>query len=299
MRSPWPFLILLGVAAAAAGCFITLDDFLGKSCRTNQDCPSNYACLPMLADGGLTCTAQYPYQPDSGPPDSGPVGDAGGPDRTYFYCSDVKPILDNYCVSNCHGVPPGFATSGCGTTTCIGSPGPFELDIFDGGTDGGIGGVFQEAARIKTRAYDLQTMPPAGILAPTQQNRQILAWWAEQGGQYCDGGTGGGLSFAVNIQPIFDANCIGCHAGATPTGGLDLSTAKSYGNLVNVPCQCDAGVLRVKPSDTAGSMLWRKTGNDPTECGASMPKGQQPLSVALPAQYQQISNWISQGAQNN
>jgi hypothetical protein len=116
------------------------------------------------------------------------------------------------------------------------------------------------------------------------------------GGVVC--GSGGGISYSVQIQPIFDSNCIACHAGATPAGGLAL-TVGSYGNLVNVPCQCDAGVLRVKPCDTAGSMLWLKTANDPRKCGASEPKGQPPLSVQSPAEFQQLTQWIEGGALNN
>jgi hypothetical protein len=302
MRPIRPFLILLVVAAAVAGCFLTFDDFMGKGCRSDQDCPANYACLPMLADGGLTCSAIYPYQPDSGPPDSGPPGDAGGPDRTYFYCTDVAPILSQTCQSNCHLGQVGFDTSGCDTSLCVPSPGLFELDYYDAGTDGGIGGAYQERDRIKARAFDLQTMPPAGVGAvPSQQQRQILAWWDEQGGQYCDGGSSGGVSFALQIQTIFATDCVACHAPPTPTGGLDLTTGNSYANLVNVPCQCDAGpgVFRVKPGDTANSMIWRKTGNTSNMCGASMPKGQQPLSVMSAAQYQQLSDWITQGAPNN
>jgi hypothetical protein len=284
--------LLLSAAVAGAGCFLTLDDILGKTCHTDSDCPSNYQCLPYLGDGGLTCSAIYPYQPDSGTPDSGT--DAGLPTQTYYYCSDVKPILDNFCVSNCHGPPPGQNTS----------QQPFELDFYDGG----VPGAFAEKDRIKVRSFDLQTMPPAGTSAPSAQQRQILAWWDEQGGPYCDGGTSGQVSFGVVIQPIFDSNCIGCHAGTTPAAGLDLSTGNSFGHLVNIPCGtgldagqsvCDGGFLRVKPSDTANSMLWLKTGNQAGLCGASMPKGQTPLATTSPGQYQQLTNWIQQGAQDN
>jgi hypothetical protein len=119
-------------------------------------------------------------------------------------------------------------------------------------------------------------------------------------GQYVDAGMDAGttLSFSVIIQPIFDNNCISCHAGATPPAGLDLSTSHSWGNLVNVPCACDAGVLRVRAND-ANSMLLLKTSDAPGECGASMPKGQTPLSQASPAQFQQLQEWIAQGALQN
>ena len=35
----------------------------------------------------------------------------------------------------------------------------------------------------------------------------------------------GQIDYDTEIQPIFDANCIGCHVGAAAyTGGLDLTT---------------------------------------------------------------------------
>jgi hypothetical protein len=119
-------------------------------------------------------------------------------------------------------------------------------------------------------------------------------------GQNVDAGmdSGTGISFSISIQPIFDQNCTGCHGGATPTGGLDLTSANSWGNLVNVPCQCDAGQLRVKPDDL-NSMLLLKTSDAPGECGASMPKNMTPLSQASPAQFQQLQEWVEQGALEN
>ncbi|MCW3086504.1 MAG: hypothetical protein JWP12_3870 [Bacteroidetes bacterium] len=42
------------------------------------------------------------------------------------------------------------------------------------------------------------------------------------------------VSYSGNIQPIFDASCatVGCHSGAHPEGGLNLTAAVSYNQLM-------------------------------------------------------------------
>jgi len=41
------------------------------------------------------------------------------------------------------------------------------------------------------------------------------------------------VSYANNVQVIFTAKCVGCHSGATPSAGLDLSEGNSYNNINN------------------------------------------------------------------
>jgi mono/diheme cytochrome c family protein len=101
------------------------------------------------------------------------------------------------------------------------------------------------------------------------------------------------VSFANDIQPIFDANCVGCH-GAGASGGLDLRAAGSRAALVNVPAAGYTGT-RVVPGDPLVSILYRKLQGDPTT-GARMPFG----GAALPpAQVQLVHDWIEQGALAN
>jgi hypothetical protein len=116
------------------------------------------------------------------------------------------------------------------------------------------------------------------------------------------------VSFGQNIQPIFNATCAtaGCHSGPTvpASGNLDLSAGVSYANLVNHESSpgCEsvvANVLRVKPGDTMGSMLWRKVAADPTRCFAAMPFGTPGLIHTAPNDFSTIEKWIQQGALNN
>jgi hypothetical protein len=116
------------------------------------------------------------------------------------------------------------------------------------------------------------------------------------------------VSYAQNIQPILNATCAtaGCHAGPTvaASGNLDLSAGVSFANLVNHAvspgCATQApNVLRVKPGDTTGSMMWRKVAADSTRCFAAMPLGTSGLIHTAPNDFSAIEKWIQQGALNN
>lgn len=103
------------------------------------------------------------------------------------------------------------------------------------------------------------------------------------------------ISFSGQVQPIFTNRCVnaGCHPGGSAP--FPLQTGVSYGRLVNVvateaPC---AGSLRVKPSDAANSVLYRRLEGT---CGNQMPLGLTPLPQA---ERDLIRDWINQGAANN
>lgn len=91
------------------------------------------------------------------------------------------------------------------------------------------------------------------------------------------------VSYASEVQPIFDANCAGCHGS---NGGLNLSSYSSLmaGTSNNGPV--------VTPGDGANSYLVRKLKGDGV--GVMPPSGS--LSSAT---IQTIEDWIDQGAQNN
>ena len=114
----------------------------------------------------------------------------------------------------------------------------------------------------------------------------------------------GMVSFSNDIQPIFDARCVGCHGGPTPSAGLDLTAGFSRGNLVNQPTSdgCMAEVpdsVRVVAFDIQSSMLWLKTRPDDSRCGNPMPFGTDGLGVIAPDEFALIEAWIAQGAQDN
>ncbi|MBU2500878.1 hypothetical protein KJ682_06075 [bacterium] len=113
--------------------------------------------------------------------------------------------------------------------------------------------------------------------------------------QLDDSGGGGEptVSFAADVQPIFDANCIGCHGAVGGNGGLSLAAGSSYDNLVGVPAQGYSGD-RVVPGDPDASVLYRKlTGAQGV--GGPMP----PTGTLPPATVDPVRIWITEGALEN
>jgi hypothetical protein len=89
---------------------------------------------------------------------------------------------------------------------------------------------------------------------------------------------GATISYGQNIQPIYDRSCAvaGCHGGAVPAGGLDLTTGHSYGQTVNVPSVQQPQVKRIAPGKPQQSYLVRKIGaapGTPPISGTLMPQG--------------------------
>ncbi|MFQ6604402.1 MAG: FlgD immunoglobulin-like domain containing protein [Fidelibacterota bacterium] len=76
------------------------------------------------------------------------------------------------------------------------------------------------------------------------------------------------VDYDAQIQPIWNNNCTQCHPGS---GGLDLTTGNSFGNLVDVSAQ-GYSALRVASGDPSGSVLWNKINNTGVY-GGQMPPG--------------------------
>jgi hypothetical protein len=133
------------------------------------------------------------------------------------------------------------------------------------------------------------------------------------------GGGGGGVKckppatptvlLSSNIQPIFNVSCAlaGCHSGAVPVQGLDLSTGKTFSNTVNVKSTEIPSRTRIMPGkpDGADSYLVQKIeAMPPGYAGAQMPQGcpGAPLGGAQCLTADSITairQWIMECAQNN
>jgi uncharacterized membrane protein len=76
-------------------------------------------------------------------------------------------------------------------------------------------------------------MPPPGNTPLTQQQINQIALWISQGAQnnYCNSCDTTNVTFNTKIKPIIDLKCKGCHSGANPSFGMDLST---YANVVAI-----------------------------------------------------------------
>lgn len=107
------------------------------------------------------------------------------------------------------------------------------------------------------------------------------------------------VSFAANVQPLFDASCVSCHSGATPAAGLVLSTGRAHASLVNVDSEeCGSGAVRVRPGDVEDSVLWEALSGR-SDCVQSMPPGGPPYSVLAPGAFRIIERWIRDGARDD
>ncbi|HLK11241.1 MAG TPA: hypothetical protein VKW76_07665 [Candidatus Binatia bacterium] len=109
--------------------------------------------------------------------------------------------------------------------------------------------------------------------------------------------SGAPVSFATTIAPMLAASCAtaSCHTGSNPSEGLTLDADKSYAAIVNVPSLEQPSLKLVSPSKPKSSYLLMKVLGTASQ-GAPMPLTGTPLSSS---QIQQLSDWITQGAQNN
>ena len=105
------------------------------------------------------------------------------------------------------------------------------------------------------------------------------------------------VSFANQIQPIFDASCSNgnCHIGAS-AGGLNLNPGSTHGNIVNVPALQNPNMSRITPGNPDESYLFQKLLENGNFFNMRMPNNRPPLSDA---EIQLIRTWILEGALNN
>ena len=94
-------------------------------------------------------------------------------------------------------------------------------------------------------------------------------------------------SYATDVQPIFNANCITCHGTSSPSGGYSLTSyAGATGNGSD-------SIPNVTAGSADSSKLYRKVKGIETP---QMPFGQPALDTVKIAT---IRNWINRGAKNN
>jgi hypothetical protein len=107
-------------------------------------------------------------------------------------------------------------------------------------------------------------------------------------------------TYAADLQSIWDQKCTGCHGGASPSGGMNLSQGVSYGNLYNITgnnrCGTTTALRRVRPTLPDSSLLVRKIEGN---CGTRMPQDDQSYFVNNPGLITRIRSWILAGALNN
>lgn len=308
-----------GVVAAASllACYGEMSSLSGSPCDTDLDCPGAYTCKALGIDGHRTCQSLTRAEEELPPGELPPAG-------TPYYCAEVKPLLDQYC-NSCHGsnrTPSGIQY--------------MRFDQWHDDADGTMGAK-ASSVRIRVRTFDFKDMPPAAFpMKPTDAEREIIKRWEAAGAPNCEDnpfpasssgggtdagtGTGGGsgmdggttttppgmdagtapqpVSYAQDIQPIWNTYCNSCHRVGDQRGQLNLDANVSYTQLINSPSVCNAGVDLVEPGNPQNSMLWRKIFADPSRCNGVMPTGNHLAAFDMEAA-KTIERWISEGAQNN
>lgn len=102
------------------------------------------------------------------------------------------------------------------------------------------------------------------------------------------------VSYAQDIQPIFNGNCAvsGCHDSGTQRNGVDLSSYNSATNSVGARYD----TLIILPDNPSASPIVDKISNDNPEFGDRMPLNRAPLENA---EIDSIRAWIEDGAPDN
>lgn len=97
-------------------------------------------------------------------------------------------------------------------------------------------------------------------------------------------------------EQVFDKSCAftGCHAGTTPTGGMDLSNGKSYSSLVDVESNLNPNFKRVEPGNSSNSYLIKMMRNNGEGTRQMPPSGMLDESLII-----YVEKWIDEGAEDN
>lgn len=95
---------------------------------------------------------------------------------------------------------------------------------------------------------------------------------------------------------VFTPSCAlsGCHSGASPKVGMDLSAGKAYAQIVNVR-SVESARLRIAPGDPDASYLISKVRGDATITGSRMPLG----GTLPPEREKLLVDWVRRGAPND
>jgi mono/diheme cytochrome c family protein len=106
-----------------------------------------------------------------------------------------------------------------------------------------------------------------------------------------------GPSFAGDIQPIFDANCVTCHQAKGASGGLNLESGSAFKSIVLVKSG-ESPLLYVSPGKPEESYLIHKLEGTHIKVGGSGERMPLAGSLEQPS-VDAIRNWVKAGAPEN
>ncbi len=112
----------------------------------------------------------------------------------------------------------------------------------------------------------------------------------------CPNLLGEGVTWLGRVSKVIQANCGGCHGGASPSLGLDLSGADAYEQLL-LPSKQRPEMVLLAPGSLEDSYLWWKLTKHEGIVGQRMPYN--PLTgegELKPSELSDIETWILNGA---
>ena len=201
-----------------------------------------------------------------------------GQDAAVDFEKQIQPILASACV-NCHNEKE--------------AEGGLRLDTLAGAlAGGGDGPALVPGSPDKSSLFTTtilhpdheDLMPPEAPLDPSQT--KLIGKWITQGAKWTVEKPlrmQPRVDFVKNIQPILEQQCVSCHSGEEPEGGLDLSTRE---------LAFDSG--SIEPFNSSESSLYTTTVLNKKDDGLMPPKnagGPLPSSMT-----KMLRLWINQGA---
>jgi uncharacterized membrane protein len=125
-----------------------------------------------------------------------------------------------------------------------------------------------------------ERMPPPPAPAFTSEQLALIQKWIGQGAKNnsciesgCDTAN---VAYATHIKPLIQNNCLGCHNGSNPGGGIGLSTYSE------VKAVADNGKFFGTINHLQGYSAMPKNGNKLTDCQIKM-----------------VQIWLNQGSPDN
>ncbi len=193
-------------------------------------------------------------------------------EKVYFDLQ-ILPILQSNCAfSGCHdaaSAEDGVILDSYENVVATADVEPFQIDD-------------SEIFEVLIDPDEGERMPPAPTDRLPADQIQLIATWILQGGEKleCDPNAQGcdtiSISFAQFVEPTIRTHCQGCHSGAVPSGGVNLT------NYENIKAHALNGRL-------LGAIGW-ENGFSP------MPRDLEPLPDCT---IDKIEAWVQQGSLNN
>ncbi len=221
--------------------------------------------IPVLAVLSILLTSACKHDPLADgtpiPPDTAGNGNnnsSGCSKDTTYFVQQVLPIFQSSCaMSGCHN--------------CTTHKKGLILDSYNGIlSTGGINvnnPTSSSVYRAMTNSGD-ENMPPYPAAPMTSTQLALISKWIGQGAKDnsclesgCDTTN---VKYTTHIKPLIQNACQGCHSGASPGGGIELST------YAGIKAIADNGKFFGSISHLSGFSAMPKNGNPLTDCQINM-----------------------------